>query len=472
MAVAAFLSTPDIVEAKELSKVKTYFENMGVDPDAEGSIKAAFKGSKSMLKVKLSNLDPNTAYSLLAGGIPEAVFTTNSSGKATLQFKNPQKGSSLRLDFDPRGKVISVNDGADDILQTVFSGEGEPGGAVIDERTDLTPTDLALGGKAEARFTLKKDGRSKFKVEVEDVPSGDYDLFVDSILRASITVNPNTGRGEVEFDSEPKPPKLLLDFDPRGLIIDVVQGGAVYFSGVMAAQAEGISNCDFSEISQAVASTGVDPDGKADARFRIREDCDRDFRLEIQDVPTGNYELFVGGVNRGAITVTDTGGETEGEIEFDTEPDDPGELLLDFDPRGELIEIKQGGTTFFSEDFDTTTGPPTACTFEETEVQLLNDGIIPQAKGKARFRVRDDCSEDFRVQIEDLPVGDYNLLVGGVNRGAITVTDTGGETEGEIEFDTEPDDPGELLLDFDPRGELIEIKQGGTVFLSRAFPGI
>jgi hypothetical protein len=95
----------------------------------------------------------------------------------------------------------------------------------------------------------------------------------------------------------------------------------------------------------------------------------------------------------------------------------------------------------------------------------LNDGVIPQAKGKARFRVRDDCSEDFRVEIEDLPVGDYNLLVGGVNQGTITVTDTGGETEGEIEFDTDPDDPGELLLDFD-------IEQGGTVFLSRTFPGI
>jgi hypothetical protein len=435
MAVAAFLSTPDIVEAKELSKVKTSFENMGVDPDAQGFIKATFKESKSKMKINLRNLDPNTPYSLIVDGIPEAEFTAKSSGKATLQFKNPQKGSSFPLDFDPRGKVMSVNDGADDVLQTVSSIDDAPDDTVIDERTDLTPTDLAPGGKAEARFRLK-DGRSKFKVEVEDVPPGDYQLFVDSIERATITVN-SAGRGEVEFDSEPKPPKLLLDFDPRGLIIDVVQGGAVYFSGVMAAQAEGINDCEFSEISQSIASTGVDPDGKTDARFRIREDCDRDFRVEIEDVPTGDYVLFVGGVNQGTITVTDTGGETEGEIEFDTDPDDPGELLLDFD------------TVFFSEDFDTTTIPPTPCTFGETEVPLLNDGVIPQAKGKARFRVRDDCSEDFRVEIEDLPVGDYNLLVGGVNQGTITVTDTGGETEGEIEFDTDPDDPGELLLDFD-----------------------
>ncbi len=114
---------------------------------------------------------------------------------------------------------------------------------------------------------------------------------------------------------------------------------------------EGISKCEFSEISQLIDSTGVDPDGKADARFRIREDCDRDFRVEIEDVPAGAYELFVGGENRGTITVTDTGGETEGEIEFDTEPDDPGEILLDFDPRGKIIEIEQGGTVFLSRAF-------------------------------------------------------------------------------------------------------------------------
>ncbi len=470
MAVATFLSTPHIGEAKELLIGKTSFENTGVDPDAAGSIKATFKESKSKITMKFKKLDPNATYSLIVGDIPTAVFTTKKSGKAILKFKNPQKGSSRALDFDPRGKVISVNDGSDDVLQAIFSGNGESGDSTIREWTDLTPTNLAPGGKAKAQFKLKKNDRSSFKVEIEDVPPGNYDLFVDGFLRASISVNPKSGRGKVEFDSEPKPPKLLLDFDPRDRLIDVVQDGEVYFFGLMTAQAEGISKCEFSEISQLIDSTGVDPDGKADARFRIREDCDRDFRVEIEDVPAGAYELFVGGENRGTITVTDTGGETKGEIEFDTEPDDPGEILLDFYPRGKINEIERGGEIFFSDDFNTTTVPPTACTFEETEVSLLNDGTVPQAKGKARFRMRDDCSEDFRVEIEDLPVGDYNLLVGDVNRGTITVTNTGGETEGEIEFDTEPDDPGEILLDFDPRGKIIEIEQGGTVFLSRAFP--
>ena len=45
-----------------------------------------------------------------------------------------------------------------------------------------------------------------------------------------------------------------------------------------------------------------------------------------------------------------------------------------------------------------------------------------------------------------------------------------GEPEGEIEFDTDPDEPGEVLLDFDPRGQLVEVRQGGVTYLSREFP--
>ena len=43
-------------------------------------------------------------------------------------------------------------------------------------------------------------------------------------------------------------------------------------------------------------------------------------------VPDGDYELVIGRVARGTSTV---GG---GEGEFDTDPDDPGEVPLDFYP--------------------------------------------------------------------------------------------------------------------------------------------
>ena len=107
-------------------------------------------------------------------------------------------------------------------------------------------------------------------------------------------------------------------------------------------------NCDPTEILQMLTSTGIDPDATAEARLRTRADCDRDFQVQVQDVPVGDYALFVGDLLRGMITVVDNGLEIEGQIQFDDVPNDPGELLLDFDPADQLIEIRQGETVFFS----------------------------------------------------------------------------------------------------------------------------
>ena len=108
----------------------------------------------------------------------------------------------------------------------------------------------------------------------------------------------------------------------------------------------------------------------------------------------------------------------------------------------------------------------------EIELPMTNTGVISGAKGEARLRHRADCSQDFRVEIEDVPLGNYTLRVAGDNKGTITVVNTGTENEGEVEFDTDPDDPHELPMTFDPAGKLIEVLQGGTVILSLQFPSI
>jgi hypothetical protein len=58
----------------------------------------------------------------------------------------------------------------------------------------------------------------------------------------------------------------------------------------------------------------------------------------------------VGGVVRGVIVVgEDENGFTEGELNLTSASNDGG-LPLDFDPRGEPIEVRQGGALFFSLD--------------------------------------------------------------------------------------------------------------------------
>jgi hypothetical protein len=191
--------------------------------------------------------------------------------------------------------------------------------------------------------------------------------------------------------------------------------------------------------------------------------------VEVEDLPIGSYDLYVGGVLRGTIHVAvQFDMSVEGEVEFTTHPDDPNDLPLDFDPAGQMIEVKQATTVFLSTNLGTPSGG--TCDVMDVEPSFTNTGADGDAKGKARFRQETDCDRDFRVEIEDLPVGDYELLVGGIVRGTITVQLVAGEEEGEIEFDNDPDQPGEVLLTFDPRGQLVEVRQGATTFLNVTMP--
>jgi hypothetical protein len=74
------------------------------------------------------------------------------------------------------------------------------------------------------------------------------------------------------------------------------------------------------------------------------------------------------------------------------------------------------------------------------------------------------------VEIEDVPVGIYDLKVGGTSVGDIhAVMDQDGTVRGEAEF-RDPVEPGKILLDFDPRGQSIEVLEGATVILDVTFP--
>jgi hypothetical protein len=98
---------------------------------------------------------------------------------------------------------------------------------------------------------------------------------------------------------------------------------------------------------------------------------------------------------------------------------------------------------------------------------FTNTGVVPAASGKARFEARSDRS-DFKVEAEDLPIGDYSLRVAGAEKATLTVTTSVNGAEGEVEF-RDPPEPNHLPLDFDPRGQHVEIRSGGGI-LSGTFP--
>lgn len=201
-----------------------------------------------------------------------------------------------------------------------------------------------------------------------------------------------------------------------------------------------------------------------------------EFEVEIRNVPVGQYELLVGGVVRGSFSASRRGGGAwaDGRIEFRS-PQRRDRPLLDFDPRGQALEVRLDGQTVLSGRLPESGDPLDrngAPEFGDSEIKIRmqNTGVFP--RGSAELLLEQEPNKvSFEIDLDDVPVGSYTLLVDTVEVGTITVdVARDGDTEGELEFRF-PASPGYPLLDFDPRGALIEIVQNGTALFFAEFPG-
>jgi hypothetical protein len=357
-----------------------------------------------------------------------------------------------------------------------LSDDAASGGNVAVAEQFLANTGTVPGARARTRFEQRAD-RTDYDVELEDLPVGAYVLRVGGTARATIDVRAIAGgtEGEVEFRSPVEPGKLLLDFDPRGQQVEVTQGGTVFFR----------STQQGGTTTTPPVVTGAPPTGNATyfVRFESQNDgpqieaeleqrADRvDFQVELEDVPVGTYQLRVGGTARGSIAVVAVPGGTRGEVEF-RNPVEPGKVQLDFDPRGALIEAVRNGTVVISATLPATpTGPADdggsngGGTVGAQSVALVSTGADPNANGEATYE-RTSNEQEFEVEVEDLDDGTYTLVVGGTARATIVVS--GGR--GEVKFNNPPR-AGRLPLDFDPRGQRIDVTRNGATYLTAQFPG-
>ncbi len=189
-----------------------------------------------------------------------------------------------------------------------------------------------------------------------------------------------------------------------------------------------------------------------------------ELEIEIDNVPSGEYRVIIGGIDRGQITARphDDDG-AEGEIEFNS-PQEGLNPLLDFDPRGETIQITQSSQTVLSGTLPTE-GTPIGLASDPVDGErsirqvMTNAGVYPSGEAIAEWE-QDDGRLEFEVDVEDIPQGRYTLRVDTIDRGILEVkADDDGDTDGEIEFHS-PARAGLPILDFDPRGSLIELIDG------------
>jgi len=353
---------------------------------AAGLLHATIGGSGSSMVVRARGLGDSTSLSLLlreagAGDTAVVTFTSNVRGRATLRFRSvPRTARDLPLSFDPRGKRIVISAAGGDRLEVEVPDDSDtpppggddppPGGGTPPPGATCTPVDTGdvflvpeVGaGTAKARFRRDGGCTRDFRVEADDVAPGSYDVCVGDVAVGSLEAVDNGGEitGEIELDDESGERPFPTDLsDPLGQRIEVREAATTSCTGALVFSFASFPEDRGGGAGQAGATcTPVDTGdvflvreagvGKAKARFRRQADCERDFRLAADDVPLGLYDVCIGGVAFGSFAAVDSGGDIEGELELDNQPDQPGERPFPAelsDPLGKEIEVRRSAPT-------------------------------------------------------------------------------------------------------------------------------
>lgn len=493
-------------QAVELSIIKGNFDSTGVDTDARGQASSILNKGIQRFDVDAWGLTPGATYNLTLDGVVEATLTASAKGSIHADFRNhtrggrggdddsqgdedrvrtltPGHGGKMPLTFDPRGHQLALSDGTADVLTMVYSGEGEPDDIRVDERTSLAPVDPATtNGRVELRY-LEQKNKDRFIVHFHSMDRGTYQIFIDGELQAEVEMT--HGRSDMRTFELLKNPRLIarskghgngndkgghgkgskkleLDFDPRGLVVDIVKDGVIAFSGEMKAQIPGLGGEFAGEASATLTTTGVDADATGTADVVLAPDGTETLTVAVSALPAGDYEVWVGGMLRGTITVTGTEPASSGQIVFSTNPT-ASESLLNFDVLGAAVEIRQGATVFLTGTIGSELTPVDVTT-TSTTLPLLNQGVTADASGHATLTEDGTTLTSFAVEVTGLAAGNYDLKVGGAVVGTLAVADVSGVLSGGLVFD---DSVGGLPLSFDPRGQTVTVEQAGTIYLSR-----
>lgn len=231
--------------------------------------------------------------------------------------------------------------------------------------------------------------------------------------------------------------------------------GAVLTMGALSpvATAQFVSD----EIVREVVSTFDAPLGVEGALIYEQRGNRTDFTIVAEGLPAGAYTVTIDGVFRGFLSSFVDNASTVAELTFSTRQRGD-RLLLNFEPRGKLIEIRSvldedllyaSGTLPFAVDASENEAPEYEKTKIREEFQIM-DGSFAQARVDIKSNKR-KAQADFKVK--GLVPGVYVLRGNGVAIGSIVAE---GRGKGNIRFSTNPRGP-QSDLTFDPTGVQYEL---------------
>jgi hypothetical protein len=273
---------------------------------------------------ELVGLLPDTEYTVLVDGAIYQTIATDPSGHAM------HWAPVLTSAFDPRGKRVSVID-PDGVEVLELADPSNPSYT----STEVAPL-AAFGPGTASMQTTMIGGVQSVTVNLAGADPGSWDLVADGVVQASIDAS--SGSGSVFLE----PP----GFDPSTAAIELQLDGVGYFAGAGHATIEGIDWCNAGLGVQELESV---VQGNGNASLRTRMDCGRRFEVAVHNVPMAEYDVVVGGIWRGTITVGVLGnGSTVGSVSFSTDESSVG--ALDFDPVGQTIAVELHGAPYFEVD--------------------------------------------------------------------------------------------------------------------------
>lgn len=277
-------------------------------------------------------------------------------GLLDLEFKNCNHGTATYA-FNEVNELVDEGEFPIKRISSIYrqrcsggiSDDTPAGGKPIQMDVELVAATDA-GGEGKAKFWQRTD-RSDFMVEAEDISDGTYTLKVcgdheDPGVEAQTFDMPVVdGEGKLEFRSPEIDEKLNLNFDPRGCKIEILDGELVVLTSgedVLSEKKTGKPDKDKGEVIKIEAdfiSTGVVDGAKGEAEYEIEMD-EREFSVKVKDVPVGFYSVEVAGMSKGEVEVVEDDGDFEGRVKF-SDPQKGENLELEFDPRGQVVEIRQ-----------------------------------------------------------------------------------------------------------------------------------
>lgn len=187
--------------------------------------------------------------------------------------------------------------------------------------------------------------------------------------------------------------------------------------------------------------------------------------IDARDLDAGNYEVFIGGVSRAILTVSQESSHTRGILVFKS-TGSSGSVLLNFPIAEQSISIRQSGTDYFT---GTTPILPGRGEGDDTFALFKSPSAPSESQAEVSMHFGASGPTTLEVQIEDAATGDYTLLIGDAARGTIHVTGTPGDTEGHLHFEV-GGSGSTLPLDFPSAGQSIAITQGGDTFFFGQLP--